>query len=66
MKKLQLRTGIPVGAFLSASLTAIMYLAYQLAGLPYVPFDFFDWMTRVLPGPVVTFGIDRYNVVAGY
>ena len=58
MKKLQLRTGIPVGAFLSASLTAIMYLAYQLAGLPYVPFDFFDWMTRVLPGPVVTFGID--------
>ncbi len=58
MKKLNLRTGIFVGAFLSASLTAIMYLAYQLADLPYVPFDFFDWMTRVLPGPVVTFGID--------
>jgi sulfite oxidase len=35
-----------------------MYLADQLAGLPFVPFDFFDWITRVLPGPLVTFGID--------
>ncbi|HEX6384315.1 MAG TPA: molybdopterin-dependent oxidoreductase, partial [Anaerolineae bacterium] len=37
---------------------AIMYLANQLGGLPFVPFDLFDWVTRVLPGPVITFGID--------
>jgi hypothetical protein len=36
-----------------------MYLANQLAGLPFVPFDLFDWVTRVLPGPLITFGIDR-------
>ncbi len=58
MQKLHLKSGIIVGVLLSASLTAIMFLGYQLADLPYVPYDFFDWMTRVLPGSVVTFGID--------
>ena len=51
-------TGILAGFLVIAPLTAILYLFYQLAGLPFVPFDLFDWMTRVLPGPVVTFGID--------
>jgi len=35
-----------------------MYLAQQLARLPFVPFELFDWITRILPGDVVTFGID--------
>jgi DMSO/TMAO reductase YedYZ molybdopterin-dependent catalytic subunit len=35
-----------------------MYLAYRLVGLPFVPFDLFDWLTRALPGPLITFGID--------
>lgn len=35
-----------------------MYLAQQLARLPFVPFELFDWITRVLPGDVITFGID--------
>lgn len=50
--------GAVVGALLTAPLIAIMYLANQLFNLPFVPFDFFDWLTRVLPGPLVTFGID--------
>jgi DMSO/TMAO reductase YedYZ molybdopterin-dependent catalytic subunit len=29
-----------------------------LAGLPFVPFDTFDWLARVLPGSLVTTGID--------
>ncbi len=58
MKKPSLGTGALVGALLAASLMSVMYLAEQLAGLPFVPFDLFDWMTRVLPGPIVTFGID--------
>ena len=53
-----LGTGLLVGLLLAAPLTAIMYLANQLAGLPFVPFDLFDWVTRVLPGPIITFGID--------
>ncbi len=59
MKKLNLGTGILIGILLTATLIAIMYLGAQIAGLPFAPFDLFDWMTRVLPGPVITFGIDR-------
>jgi hypothetical protein len=32
-------------------------LAWKVAGLPFVPFDVFDWMTRILPGQVLAFGI---------
>jgi DMSO/TMAO reductase YedYZ molybdopterin-dependent catalytic subunit len=51
--------GALLGAVLTAPLIAVMYLGNQLAGLPFVPFDLFNWMTPLLPGPVVTFGIDR-------
>ena len=58
MRKLALGTGALVGGLLTAPLIAVMYLADHLAGLPFVPYDLFDWITRVLPGPVITFGID--------
>ena len=58
MRKLDLGTGAFVGGLLTAPLIAVMYLADHLAGLPFVPYDLFDWITRVLPGPLVTFGID--------
>ena len=50
--------GALVGGLLTATMTGIMFLADQLADLTFVPYDLFDWITRVLPGPVVTFGID--------
>jgi DMSO/TMAO reductase YedYZ molybdopterin-dependent catalytic subunit len=37
---------------------ALWYLGEQLAGLPFVPFDIFDWLARILPGDVITLGID--------
>ncbi len=43
---------------LTAPLAAIFYCAYRLANLPFVPFNIFDWQTRILPGSVVTAGID--------
>ncbi|HEU0020158.1 MAG TPA: molybdopterin-dependent oxidoreductase [Dehalococcoidia bacterium] len=46
------------GGLLTAPLIAVMYLIDQVAGVPFVPFALFDWITRVLPGPVVTWGID--------
>ena len=49
--------GAAVGAMLTAALIAIFYALGRSAGLPFVPFDVFDWMTRVLPGPVIGFGI---------
>ena len=51
-------TGALVGALLTAPLIALFFLAGRLFGLPFVPFDVFDWMTRILPGGLVTFGID--------
>jgi DMSO/TMAO reductase YedYZ molybdopterin-dependent catalytic subunit len=42
---------------LTAALIAVFYAAWKLAGLPFVPFDVFDWMTRVLPGQIIGFGI---------
>ncbi len=58
MRRLRLGTGALVGALVTAPLIAVMALAYRLARLPFSPFDFFDWVTRVLPGKLVTFGID--------
>ncbi len=57
-------TGAVAGLMLTASLIAVFYLAWRLAGLPFVAFDVFDWMARKLPGSVVTFGIDAIvNVI---
>lgn len=58
MRKPGFGTGILVGLFLTASLVAIFYVGWKLVGLPFVPFHTFDWATRVLPGSVITFGID--------
>ncbi|MGE5608277.1 MAG: molybdopterin-dependent oxidoreductase [Bacillota bacterium] len=55
--------GILVGILLAAALVAIYYPAWKLAGLPFVPFDVFDFMTRTLPGAVITFGIDSMVAV---
>jgi DMSO/TMAO reductase YedYZ molybdopterin-dependent catalytic subunit len=58
MKKPAVLTGLWFGLLLTAALIAVSYFAYELVGLPFIPFDVFDWMTNVLPGPVITFGID--------
>ena len=47
-----------IGGVLTAPLIGVMYLVDKMAGLPFVPFMLFDWITRVLPGGLVTFGID--------
>lgn len=50
--------GSLVGGLLAAALTAVHYVASHLIGTSFIPYDFFNWMTRVLPGDVITFGID--------
>jgi DMSO/TMAO reductase YedYZ molybdopterin-dependent catalytic subunit len=49
--------GATVGALLTAALIAVFYAGWRLADLPFVPFDVFDWTTRVLPGAVIEFVI---------
>lgn len=51
-------TGALVGGLLTAAMISLMYLANQVAGLPFAPFDLFNWISRMLPGAVITFGID--------
>ncbi|MCA9973164.1 MAG: molybdopterin-dependent oxidoreductase [Anaerolineales bacterium] len=52
-----LRGGI-VGGGVGIVLTAFFYLGERLFRLPFLPFDLFDWLARVLPGDLVTLGID--------
>ena len=49
--------GSLVGALVTAALIAVFYAGWRLADLPFVPFDVFDWTTRVLPGAFIEFVI---------
>ena len=57
MKKL-VGNGLLAGLAITVPLTAVFYLGDQWLDLPFPPFDIFNWMVRVLPGPLITFGID--------
>ncbi len=50
--------GVLAGGLLTAPLIGLMYLADRLLDLPFLPFALFDWLVRVMPGPLVTFCID--------
>jgi hypothetical protein len=49
--------GLFVTSMVTAALVGILFAGWKIAGLPFVPFDCFDWLTRVLPGKVLGFGI---------
>ena len=57
-KKPSMWIGALFGALFTLALTAILFLADMAAGLPFIPFDVFDFVSRNLPGPLLTFGID--------
>src|SRR5215510_8208557 len=50
--------GLLVGLLLAAPLVSMLYLLNMALGTPFTPFDLFDALVRILPGPVVSFGID--------
>jgi DMSO/TMAO reductase YedYZ molybdopterin-dependent catalytic subunit len=58
MRKPSLRFGALAGFVTSLPVIALLYLGQQLAGLAFVPFDLFDLTARILPGDIITFGID--------
>ena len=51
-------TGAILAALLTAPLLAAFYLAEQAFGLPFPPFDVFDWLARTLPGDMVVRSIE--------
>lgn len=60
-------TGALVGLMLTIALVAIFYVANALVGTPFVPFDVLDWMTRNLPGGLITFGIETIvNIITTF
>jgi DMSO/TMAO reductase YedYZ molybdopterin-dependent catalytic subunit len=58
MRKPSLFFGVLLGGLSSLPVIALSYLGAHWAGLPFIPFDVFDWLARVLPGRVITAGID--------
>jgi len=50
--------GALIGAVITAPLIALMYLGQQILGQTFPPFELFNWISGILPGPVITFGID--------
>jgi hypothetical protein len=58
MKRRFWLSGAVLGAWSALAVIALTYLGHRLAGLPFLPFDLFDWMARVLPGTVVRSGIE--------
>jgi DMSO/TMAO reductase YedYZ molybdopterin-dependent catalytic subunit len=58
MSSRRIGAGALAGALLTLPLTAVLFGGRVAAGLPFPPFDLFDWIARVLPGGVITAGID--------
>jgi DMSO/TMAO reductase YedYZ molybdopterin-dependent catalytic subunit len=49
--------GLFVASIVTAGLVGAFFAGWKIAGLPFVPFDSFDWLARVLPGSVLRVGI---------
>ena len=47
-----------LGALTSIPVLALGYMAETIAGLPLTAYDLFDGLARILPGDVITIGID--------
>src|SRR6516165_2458829 len=49
--------GLLAASLVTMALVGTIFFGWSVAGLPFVPFDVFDWLTRVLPGRLIAFGI---------
>jgi len=49
--------GALAGAILTIAMIGVFFAGWRLAGWPFVPFDVFDWLARVLPGRIISLGI---------
>jgi len=58
MHKPSIVTGIIASVLLALPFVAVLYLLDVLLMVSFPPFDLFDYTARVLPGDVLTFGID--------
>src|SRR5215470_13435741 len=57
--------GLLAASLVTMALIGTLFFGWSVAGLPFVPFDVFDWLTRVLPGRLIAFGIGTMVSVIG-
>lgn len=51
--------GVVLSTLITAPLAAIIYLANRALDLPFLPTNLMDWLIPIIPGGLITFGIDR-------
>src|SRR5512139_3513873 len=65
-KGVWLAAGAGLGALTGLAVVAVAYLGQPGLALPFLPFVFFEWLTRVLPGGIITLGINSMvRVITG-
>lgn len=62
-RRLSFGMSFVVGVLLAAPLLAVLYLAGVISGAPFPAFSVFDLVSRLLPGALVTAGIDAMVAV---
>ena len=58
MKRLRSFDGVVLGVTGAVWVAVVTAIGLRLAGLPFPPFDLFDWEARVLPGAVLRFAVE--------
>jgi DMSO/TMAO reductase YedYZ molybdopterin-dependent catalytic subunit len=65
MRKISFIKAGLLGALIGGAAIGMSYIGQKAAAFPYLPFDIFEWVTRVLPGRIVAFVIDGMVTVIG-
>jgi DMSO/TMAO reductase YedYZ molybdopterin-dependent catalytic subunit len=65
MTKPLARDGALVGAMVTATFVAVSFVGWTVLSLPFLPYDLFDWIARVLPGSVATRAVDAIVALSG-
>jgi DMSO/TMAO reductase YedYZ molybdopterin-dependent catalytic subunit len=65
MTKPLARDGALVGAIVTTAFLAVSFLGWAAFALPFLPFDLFDWIARILPGSVATLAVDAIVHLSG-
>ncbi len=60
-----LQAGAAAGAAASLPVLAINYFSFRTGGLTFLPYLYFDWLVRVLPGWIVVPGLKRMLALVG-
>jgi DMSO/TMAO reductase YedYZ molybdopterin-dependent catalytic subunit len=58
MKRIPILSASVAGVLVTAPLVALFFLGWRWFGLPFVPFDLFDKLSRILPGFLIIHSIE--------